>query len=128
MELKIRFEGLLFDVLGESSILSDTTGLEVFTKQRLSPTAIEASIALLSDKTIRLDNIGNLRSRSRWKLVRVAVYSQVYYTDSDPNIGNATVTDGKTFHVLAHFYYSSNSFVSRNELDIYASFDALSYC
>ena len=39
-------------------------------------------------------------------------------TDSDPNIGNAAVADGKTFHVLTHLYDSSNSFVSRNELNI----------
>jgi hypothetical protein len=39
-------------------------------------------------------------------------------TDSDPNIGNAAVTDGKAFHVLTHLYDGSNSFVSRNELDI----------
>ena len=44
----------------------------------------------------------------------------MYNTDSDANIGNATVTDGKAFHVLAHFYYGSNGFVSRNELDICA--------
>ena len=39
-------------------------------------------------------------------------------TDSDPDIGNAAVTDRKAFHVLTHLYDGSNSFVSWNELDI----------
>lgn len=43
-------------------------------------------------------------------------------TDGDPNIGNAAVADGKSFHVLTHLYDGSNSFVSRNELDICVHF------
>ena len=50
------------------------------------------------------------------------VYPNSEATDSDPNISNAAVADGKAFYVLTHLYDGSNSFVSRNELDICAHF------
>jgi hypothetical protein len=56
------------------------------------------------------------------KSVSVIVYPDSEATDSDPNIGNAAVADGKAFHVLAHLYDGSNSFVSWNELNICVHF------
>ena len=61
------------------------------------------------------------------KSVSVVVYPDSEATNSDPNIGNAAVANGKAIHVLAHLYDGSNSFVSRNELDIYAFIYALEY-
>lgn len=56
------------------------------------------------------------------KSVFVVVCPDSEATDGDPNIGNAAVADGKTFHILTHLYDGSNSFVSRNELDICVHF------
>ena len=56
------------------------------------------------------------------KSVFVVVDPDSEATDSDSNIGNAAVADGKAFHVLTHLYDGSNSFVSRNELDICVHF------